>query len=174
MDILKVINLENVIEEEKKDFSIRNTARAVIVDDEKKIALINISKEGFHQLIGGGINKGESVEEGLIRESKEEAGVDIEILGELGIVVELKKEKKQIQNSYSFIAQVASKKIKPQFTRDEIERRGFKLEWMCIDEAIKILKEEGYNCLLGQYSYERDLVILEEANNKLIKYGKFK
>ena len=167
MKEIKVINLENSTVEEYEKYKIRETVRIILLDNDNKIATVNISKEGFHQLIGGGIEEGENNKSALERESLEEAGVDIEIVSELGKVVEIKKEKKQVQNSYCYVGKVVGEKGSPNFNEEEIKQRGFKTEWLELDELIKIFKKEGYSCILGQYAYERDLAILEEYKKNL-------
>jgi len=165
MKEIKIINLENSTIKEYEKYKTRETVRTILLDSDNKIAAINISKEGFHQLIGGGIEDNEDQQNALRRESLEEAGVNIEIMSELGKIVEIKREEKQIQNSYCYIGKVVGKKKDSSFTNDEIEKRGFETEWWELDELIDVFKKEGYGCLSGQYVYERDLAILEEYKN---------
>lgn len=62
------------------------TADCIIYDENKGIVLIERLNEphGF-ALPGGFVETGESVEEAAIREMKEETGLDIELLGILGV-----------------------------------------------------------------------------------------
>ena len=73
MNIIKTINFENVEEKEYKDFRTRNTARAIVFDNENNIALLHVTSEGFHKLPGGGIDEGESELDCVIREVSEES-----------------------------------------------------------------------------------------------------
>lgn len=127
MKLLKTINFENVSEDEKKKFKIRNSVRAVIFDNKNKIGIMHVVKGGFYKLPGGGIEGEENNEEALKRECLEEAGVNIEIILELGEIVEIKKEHQMIQNSFCYIAKVVGEKGNQQLTEKESEE-GFKIE----------------------------------------------
>ena len=162
MNIIKTINFENVEEKEYKDFRIRNTARAIVFDNENNIALLLVKSEGFHKLPGGGIDEGEDVETALIRECKEEVGISIEITAELGLVQEIKKESKTVQNSFCYTAKIRGEKGSASLTESETEQ-GFTVEWVSVNDAIKIIKKEGHSNTSGRYVYERELGILEKG-----------
>lgn len=66
-----------IIPKSKEDYKIRTAARAIILDSNNLIALISIPRQGYHKLPGGGLEEGEEIKETLIREVKEEAGIDI-------------------------------------------------------------------------------------------------
>jgi ADP-ribose pyrophosphatase YjhB (NUDIX family) len=123
----KIINLENSAQEEFNNYRVRNTVRAVIFDNENSIALMNVSKDNFHKLPGGGINEGETKEEALKRECLEEAGVNIEIISELGLISEIKKTSETIQNSYCYTAKVVGEKGESDFTEKE-KAKGFEIK----------------------------------------------
>lgn len=66
--------------------------RAVAVDgvvlSDGRILLIRRAKEpykGFWALPGGFLEEGETVEEGVVREVKEETGIDVEVLRMVGV-----------------------------------------------------------------------------------------
>jgi len=122
----KIINLEGATEEEWKNYSIRETARAVLLDSENKIGVIHIQKYGYYQIVGGGIDGGESIEEGLKRECLEEAGTNIEIVSKLITIKEIQKCENRIQNSYCYIARVIGEKGTPKYTNLELEK-GFEV-----------------------------------------------
>jgi 8-oxo-dGTP pyrophosphatase MutT (NUDIX family) len=164
---MKIINLENATEEEYKNYEVRETARAVVLDDEGKIGVIYIIGKGYIQIIGGGIDKGESIEQGLRRECLEEAGVEIEIVSKLCETKEILKFEKKIQNSYCFIVKVGGEKGKTKFTKAEIDY-GFETRWLKLDELLKIHTDTSFGSLLGQYAGTRTGYILKEYNKTLI------
>ncbi|MCD5389999.1 MAG: NUDIX domain-containing protein [Candidatus Pacebacteria bacterium] len=127
MNNIKIINFENVSFAEKETFSIRNSVRAVIFDDENNIGIMKIKGGVFYKVPGGGIEKGESREDALKRECMEEAGVNIEIIAKLGKVIEVKKVHKKVQNSYCYIAKVIGKKGSQSLTESEV-RDGYEVE----------------------------------------------
>jgi ADP-ribose pyrophosphatase YjhB (NUDIX family) len=162
MKILAELNFENASESEIATFQVRNTARAVVFDKDKNIALMDVSKERFHKLPGGGIDNDEKPEEALKRECKEEAGVEIDAIVELGFIKEIKKGSNTAQNSYCYIAQVIGEKGLPQFTEFETAK-GFKILWVSIDDAINLVKNDTYEKIAGKYIVERELAILKAA-----------
>jgi len=60
----------------------------IVVDDRGRVLLEKRSDNGMWGLPGGGIEPGESVYETAVREVKEEAGLDIEITGLVGVYSE--------------------------------------------------------------------------------------
>ena len=68
----------------------RVSARGIIIDKDEVIAMFRrrIKEDGsvkeYYVIPGGGINEGETLEDNVKRELKEEFSVDIEILGYLG------------------------------------------------------------------------------------------
>jgi 8-oxo-dGTP diphosphatase len=69
------------------DYDTRLAAYAVIVDEQDRIllALWNEGSEPQWTMPGGGVEFEETVEEGVIRELREETGYDVELVGLLGV-----------------------------------------------------------------------------------------
>lgn len=63
---------------EKKHF----VASGLIINKNKEVLLINHKKLGVWLYPGGHINENETPDQALIRETKEETGLDVEIIGE--------------------------------------------------------------------------------------------
>ena len=67
---------------DKKDYDkctkefIRNSARGIIIEN-NKVAMIHSLKYDYYKFPGGGIEKGESIIDALIRETEEEAGLEV-------------------------------------------------------------------------------------------------
>ncbi|MEO8862807.1 MAG: NUDIX domain-containing protein [Candidatus Saccharimonadales bacterium] len=55
-------------------FRERRAARAVLLDDNAQVHMLNVSKHGYHKLPGGGIEAGEDILSALERELMEEVG----------------------------------------------------------------------------------------------------
>lgn len=75
---------------EYTDYDTRLAAYAVIVDvssgtDRVLLALWNEADEPRWTLPGGGVDLHESVEDGAVREVREESGLDVELTGLLGV-----------------------------------------------------------------------------------------
>jgi len=119
----------------------RICARAVLIKKVKnsyEIALINVTKENFYSLPGGGIDGNETIHAGLIREVLEETGCDAQIICEIGIIEEFMSDIKRHQVNHYFICKAVN--IGTPIYTDFEKSRGFKIEWVNIDKGIIIMK----------------------------------
>ena len=66
------------------------SVNVVVVNDQDQILLIRRSDNDNWAVPGGGIELGESMTQGAIRETKEESGIDCEITGLVGIYTDPK------------------------------------------------------------------------------------
>lgn len=168
MKLIKLINPENVSEEEVKNYRVREAGRAVVMDDDGNVALLHVTKKSYYKLPGGGVEDTEDKMIALKRECQEEIGCDIEIIGEIGAIVQYIKIFSLKQTSYCYLAKVKGEKGKPDFTDDEKEN-GFEQVWLPYDEALKILSDSKATNIEGSaYIVPRDTAFLQEAKN-LIK-----
>lgn len=96
----------------------KSRARAIILNQDKTHILLvkNITYKQFH-LPGGGIEKGENAKDAAVREIKEELGIDIFVLYQLG------KYKYNDTNKYVevFVAHTNTKDFKMQWELDHAE-----------------------------------------------------
>ncbi len=168
MEIIATITESDVYKESdpapKESYGpLRKTSRVALFDEHSNVALHYYSTNGGYFMIGGGVEDGESIEDALIREIKEEVGCKIKNVKELGIIIEhgVGKEVKHTQENYCFTALVDGEKGTPQFTEQEIEW-GIQLVWFKLDEAIEKVKslEEGFG-------KARTLILLEKAKEVL-------
>lgn len=150
---------------DEKDLSQRRAARAVILDDENNVAVLSVENGSYHKIPGGGIEEGEDVRSALVREAKEEAGVTIEVIDEVGSILEYRDGLKQY--SYCYLARVVGEINKPDFTKNE-KRDGFSAPvWLHIDEALDLFKNDKPTFLRAQFMSLRDGCFLEEASKLL-------
>ena len=164
MKELKLINPRNISDEEVSGYSLREAARAIVIDQDNLIGLLHVARDGYYKLPGGGVEKGEDKITALKRECLEEIGCDIEVLKEIGLTVEYWKEDKETQISYCYLAKVIGEKGKPKLDAGEIER-GFTTVWLTYNDAIKVLKESKPIQFEGKYIVPRELTFLEEAKS---------
>jgi len=163
MKLIKIINPENVSEEEVRGYRTREAGRAVVFDEEGNVALLHVSKENYYKLPGGGIEDGEDKISALYRECQEEIGCDVEIINELGYIVEHRKIFTLKQTSYCYLAKVKGPKGKPDFTESE-KAKGFEVVWLSYEEAIRVLNESrAVSIEGGSYIVPRDIAFIEEA-----------
>src|SRR3989344_281313 len=104
MRLIKVLNPENVSEDEVATFAFRNAARAIVYDQDGNVGILNVSKQKYHKLPGGGIEQGENIESALKRECREELGCDIKVNREVGQIVEYRKIFRLKQTSFCYSA----------------------------------------------------------------------
>lgn len=169
MQLIKELYNQDIGEENKGDilYKVRKAVRAVVFDQDKKIALFFVSKNNYHKLPGGGIDDGEEIEKTLEREVMEETGCEIDVKAEIGMTVEYRDDFEQIQFSYCFLADMIKDSNQTSFTEKE-KNDGFELKWMSLEQAIEQLKNDQPNNYVGKFIRARDLEFLLEAE-KLVE-----
>ena len=55
MQLLKIINPEDVSKAELSSYTVREAGRAVVIDQDRKIALLYVSKENYYKLPGSSV-----------------------------------------------------------------------------------------------------------------------
>jgi len=109
MKELFLMDMKNYIDKPITIFS-RPSVRAVIIKD-NRLAMIYSTKYDYYKFPGGGINSGETNENALVRETAEEAGLDIIVdsIKEWGHVLVKEKgtdEDLFIQDNFYYFASV--------------------------------------------------------------------
>ncbi len=161
MNELLVLNPEHATPEEITTFAIRHAARAVVIDDNGKIALLHVTKDKYFKLPGGGIEKGEDKVTALKRECVEEIGCEVDVLEEIGFITEYRKTFQLTQISYCYKAKVKGIIGSPHFEAGEIAE-GFMPVWLPYAEALEALKTSSATNFEGSaYIVPRDTTFLE-------------
>lgn len=143
-------------------YKLRKAARAVLFNDKNEIAILYVSKDGYHKLPGGGFETGEDVATALEREVLEEVGSHINISSEIGLIIEYRNKYETLQISYCYLAKVVGDLVEPAFDEGELAD-GFQLLWVSINEAISLLMNDDTDVYNGKFIKKRDLAILNEA-----------
>lgn len=157
------IKLEDLSGINISSFNKRNAVRSLIFDQDENIALCFVSCEGYYKIPGGGVEKEEDLITALKRECKEEAGVEIANIIELGYIREYRLFWNQIQDSYCYISSVSGEKKLPEFTESEKEK-GFQAVWFPLDEAVELMEKSSLKMktLPARYMSLRDLTFVKE------------
>lgn len=172
--LLEITEKDVKIEKERdiNSYKIRRAARAVLFNDKNEVAYQFVSKNNYHKLPGGGIEKGESIEDALRREVREEVGSEIKDIKSLGVIIEYRSRWETLQISYCFIARTDGEIGEPNFDKFEIEE-GLESHWGKLEDLIKLIRNDKPEDYMGKFIQLRDLTFLKEVvllnNNKLKK-----
>lgn len=139
MKLLTEINLHPEIPCEKH--KIYRRTRAILLNDKGEIAANHETQYNFHTLIGGGIEPGQTILECLACECMEEAGANIQTVGELGLILQQRNNQGKFVIDYCFVAKVVGELCEPCYTQDEKDH-GCKLVWYTPEQAIKVYESE--------------------------------
>lgn len=132
------VGLENT-GEDPATFSIKESARAVLLNEKNQIALIHSVNRGWYKLPGGGREKDELIYENLEREVLEETGYKIKDVKPLGIGINIRSQWRMIGKAYLYSCHT-DKFIGKEPMPDEVED-GDTLEWFdSFDDAIAALE----------------------------------
>ena len=119
---------------------IRNTARAIVLKGEQ-ILLLYTARYDDYSLPGGGVDKGESIEQGLLRELHEETGAQqIQIKHSLGLYEEIRPWYKDDFDcvhikSYCYFCEISDEFADPRMEHYEVQN-GMQPKWVNIFDAI--------------------------------------
>lgn len=147
--------------------------RVLLFNERQEICVIKSEKYDYMQLPGGGIDEGESISEGLKRETREETGFLIKDIKPLGFTVEKRED---IRNTHEFDQDISyvfsalpDKEIGTNYMDDEIAE-GFKPIWISLDDFIS--EQEGREGKIENYSgcfaTRRDLEIVRYYYNNFL------
>lgn len=143
-------------------YSVRKAARSVVFDQEGRIALLFVAAGNYHKLPGGGVERGESVEEALQRETREEIGSEVKVDRSVGASIEYRDQAGECQISYCYLAELVTSANEPAFTEEEL-KRGFRLDWVSLEEAIATMEQDKPRDVIGNFIQGRDLLFLKKA-----------
>lgn len=149
----------------------RLSARGIIVNSDKKVAILNKVNKNEYKLIGGKIEKGETPEAAFLREALEETGCDIIIHKLLGYTEELKSLDNFEQKSYVFLAYVKKDNHVLKLTKKEIDE-GSELLWLDLDEAIKLIKKSEKNIKASKYESIYHTKFIVRRDYEILKFYK--
>lgn len=116
------------------------SAAAIVLNDKNEILLIKGPQRGW-EMPGGVVEEGESIAQAAIRETKEESGVDIEIIRFCGIYQNVKKS---ICNTLFLARHIGGE---PVSTNESLESGFFPVEEALEMVTFMNFKERIQTCL---------------------------
>lgn len=149
----------------------RDIVRAIVIDHEENYYFVRVERDddfGKATLIetaGGGVESGENLEEAIVRELKEELGVEVEIITKLGVVKDFYNliHRRNINNYY--LCKINSFGEK-EMTDSEINDFHLSTLKLTYEEA----RREYVKCSntrLGKLIADREIPVLEHATKIL-------
>lgn len=154
----------------------RPSVRGIILRD-GKIAMMHSKKYDYYKLPGGGIEPGETLEETLIREVREESGLIVkqQTIKEFGYVRRIEKGRIEdifIQENYYFICEAEDTIMEQELDDYEAEEQ-FTLEFVSIDLAVNVNANSNHlekeDIITFQGMIERENRVLRMLQEELLK-----
>ena len=160
----------------------RPSARGIIVKGDK-LGLIHNMKYDYYEFPGGGIEEGESFEEGLIREVKEETGLKVipKSIREFGSALRLSKSRVFEntvfeQENFYYYCEVYDEIGETQL-EDYEEEEQLSLEFISIEDALEANLNRDHGEINGGAWVKREsmlleLLLFEKCKQEMIEYVK--
>lgn len=144
---------------------VRNSARSIIIVN-KKLAMIHSLKYDYYKFPGGGIEGNESSVDAMIRETREEAGLEVipETIKEYGYVHRIQRSNNDpsecfVQDNYYYLCQT-KKVIIPQCLDAYEASEDYKLEF--VDPIVAIKKNRNVSGTpYDSMMFEREALVIE-------------
>ncbi|MCL2168424.1 MAG: NUDIX domain-containing protein [Defluviitaleaceae bacterium] len=143
----------------------RAAVRGIILDGDGKIAMVRSEKFGDYKFLGGGVRDGECHVDTLVREVREESGLDVlaDSVSPYGKIIELRKGYHEDvvfqQTSYYYTCRTEGNAAPTPEEGYEVEY-GYQPVWVLPQDAIAVNEK-----LLGMPEIgwvERELIVLKE------------
>ncbi len=150
----------------------RKATRAIVIKDEE-ILLLYTKRYNDYSLPGGGIDKGESNTEGLIRELNEETGAHtVQNIQAFGLYEEFRPWYKDgfdmvHMQSYCYTCTIDDELLAPELEAHEVNN-GMSPTWMNIHQAIAHNEETMTNSDKKGLSIERETFLLKLIASELV------
>lgn len=152
----------------------RPSVRGIIIRG-NTIAMMHSLKYDYYKLPGGGIEEGESLEETLIREVKEESGLVVKTssIKEFGMVRRIEKgmiEDIFIQENYYFLCE-AEEKLEEQNLDDYEADERFTLEFVTVEQVLDVNNNHDHGEKVNAQTFrgmlDRENIVLQFVEKEI-------
>lgn len=137
----------------------RQTARAIVKNQEGLYAVMYAEKFGLHSLPGGGIEDGEDILTALRREIYEETGCTCDHIEELGIVSENRAHQDFTSKSYYYVVTTEHPADPTQLTKDELANKTT-VQWHSLEDVIRLIFQPKHTTTQRMFLQARDVAAL--------------
>ncbi len=171
MRLLKSTIHTDISDMSAKSFT-RKATRAIVLNGDN-ILLLYTKRYHDYSLPGGGVDEGESITAGLIRELKEETGAhNVQNIEEFGLYEEYRPWHKPgfdivHMQSYCYVCTIDDELLTPEFEPHEIDN-GMHPIWMNIHHAISHNEHTIANSDKKGLSIERETYLLKLIVSELL------
>lgn len=155
-----------VDDKETLKYLVRDAVRAVVFDDEGKIAILDVNDGEYFKIPWWWIKEWETHEGALHREVREESWVFIHIGQEVWKLFEYRHSTRKKVISYCYLAHIVWEKMEPKFTEKE-KRLWFKVKWIDIDTAIGLMENATPGDSIARVRQARELGLVVESKKLL-------
>ena len=170
-DLQFYLELEDMEWEKNGELKDRHCARAIVVDDYDRYYFVQITRDDLFGLgtyietAGGGLEKSENAEGAVLREVKEELGIESELLCKIGIVSDYYHAVNRHNINHYYLCKMKSRGEQELL---DYEKNDFQMKVLSLsyEEAVK-LYEEQTDKKLGRLLTNRELPILKIAKQWL-------
>jgi len=164
-------DIKDINDRTTKSFT-RKATRAIVINGDN-ILLLYTKRYHDYSLPGGGVDEGESITEGLIRELKEETGAhNVKNIAAFGLYEEFRPWYKSDfdiihMQSYCYTCTIDDELLEPELEAHEVNN-GMYPVWMNIHQAIAHNEETIANSAKKGLSIERETFLLKRIVSELI------
>ncbi len=143
------------------EYTLRKSARVILLNKEGNMATQYLKTYKYHKLPGGGIDSGESTEDAIKREVKEEVGCDCTIIRPVGMTIEYRNKHNLLHISYCYVAEVVGEIGEPALEEEEI-KEGQETLWLSPHEVLEKMRHDKPGKFIGHFIIQREISFLEE------------
>jgi 8-oxo-dGTP diphosphatase len=143
-----------------KNYELKKTARAILKNNDGLIGVQHLVNDSVHKLPGGGVEEGETIEEALHRELREEVGCTATVDREIGITIEYREKHKLIQIGYCYEVTLIEFVGEPTLEEDE-RISGLTMLWTTPEDAMTRMRADVPNTYQGAFITKRELAFIE-------------